>query len=132
MEEYFDYLRKAQESLKIAEISYEEKCYNSCANRSYYAMLQAALAALRKEGIKPPGRRVDYAWLQATFNERLIKRKKVYPADFRSALMDTMAIRHIADYEPRMVSPRLASQALRMAKKFVGVVTDTICGGERL
>jgi hypothetical protein len=46
--------------------------------------------------------------------------------------MDTMTIRHIADYDPRMVSRRLASQALRMAKKFAGVVIDTICEGERL
>jgi uncharacterized protein (UPF0332 family) len=78
--EYLNYLVKARENLQIAEYSFEQKCFNVCASRAYYAMLQAALTALAEEGIRAPGARIDHGWVQASLNERLIKRKKVYPS----------------------------------------------------
>jgi uncharacterized protein (UPF0332 family) len=39
-------LEKALESLRAAELCFQEKMYNSTANRAYYAMFQAAVFAL--------------------------------------------------------------------------------------
>lgn len=47
------YLDKAIESLAGAESEYANKRYNNCANRCYYAMFQAAIAALIAAGIRP-------------------------------------------------------------------------------
>lgn len=49
------YLSKAIESLEIAEIAFANGRYNSCANRSYYACFQAAIAALLDVGIRTSG-----------------------------------------------------------------------------
>ena len=51
------YLEKAIESLAGAESEHANKRYNNCANRCYYAMFQAAIAALIAAGIRPTGDR---------------------------------------------------------------------------
>jgi uncharacterized protein (UPF0332 family) len=43
------FLEKAQESLMVAKLAFDNNCYNSCANRAYYGALQAAIAALKKK-----------------------------------------------------------------------------------
>lgn len=128
--EYLNYLVKARENLRIAEYSFEQKCFNVCASRAYYAMFQAALAALVEAGLLAKDKRANHGWVQATFNERFIKRKKVYPASFKSMLMDTMITRHIADYRTRMVSRGLADKSLRAAQQFVETVTSVVQGEE--
>jgi uncharacterized protein (UPF0332 family) len=51
--EYLAYLEKAIESLAGAESEFANRRYNNCANRCYYAMFQAAIAALMAAGIHP-------------------------------------------------------------------------------
>ncbi|MBM4401461.1 MAG: HEPN domain-containing protein [Crenarchaeota archaeon] len=63
------YLSKAKENLRIAEIAFEEGCYNASVNRAYYAMLQAAIAALLNGGIEPKlGKGIDHGWIQSRFS----------------------------------------------------------------
>lgn len=123
-DEHFNYLIKARENLRIAEYSFEQKCFNVCVSRAYYAMFQAALAALVEADLLAKDKRADHGWVQATFNERFIKRKKVYLASFKSMLMDTMITRHIADYRTKMVSRGLANKSLKAARQFVKTVTN--------
>ncbi len=73
------FLNKAQENLKIAQLSFEHECYNACANRAYFAAFQAAISALMDKSFLPKGRN-DHKWVQSEFSEKLIKRQKVYPA----------------------------------------------------
>ena len=47
------YLYKALESLSSAQSELGNRHFNSSANRSYYACLQAAIAALLMEGPEP-------------------------------------------------------------------------------
>jgi uncharacterized protein (UPF0332 family) len=47
------FLKKSEESLNTARLSFEKEYYNSCVNRSYYAMFQAAVAVLFKAGVRP-------------------------------------------------------------------------------
>ena len=46
---------KAIESLASAESEYVNGRFNSCANRCYYSCFHAAVAALARHGIAPPG-----------------------------------------------------------------------------
>jgi uncharacterized protein (UPF0332 family) len=47
-----EFLAKAKENLKIAQISFENECYNAGANRAYFASFQSAIAALADQGIR--------------------------------------------------------------------------------
>ncbi len=57
-----DFLNKAKENLKIAQLSFEHDCYNACANRAYFAAFQAAIAALAKDGVQGKN---DHAYVQS-------------------------------------------------------------------
>ena len=48
-------IEKALESLKAAELCFDERLFNSSASRAYYAMFQAAVVALEKIGLNPKG-----------------------------------------------------------------------------
>lgn len=49
------FLAKALESLTGAESKLANGRYNNSANRAYYACYQAAVAALCRAGVRPPG-----------------------------------------------------------------------------
>ena len=119
-----EFLSKADENLKIAQISFEEKCYNACANRAYFAAFQAAIAALIHSDIKRG--KFDHKWVQAEFNERLIKRQKVYPGKLRAYLLKMQMLRNMSDYEHKKVSKTDASEQLRKAEEIVTFIRKEI------
>jgi len=47
-----EFLAKAEQNLRAAELLFENGLYDASANRSYYAALHAAVAALSGAGIK--------------------------------------------------------------------------------
>ena len=119
---------KAIESLASAESEYVNGRFNSCANRCYYACFQAAVAALARHGITPPGgSRAQWAhgFVQAQFVTQLIDRHKVYPAELRDTLNRLATLRRTADYTIDDVGRQQAERALRRARTFV----ETITGG---
>jgi len=56
---------KAKENLKAAQICFDNGLFNACANRAYYAALQAAVAALAHRGVKRD--KIDHGQVQADF-----------------------------------------------------------------
>ena len=48
-----DFLQKATKSLEVAEWCLENRYFDDCVNRCYYAILRAAVAALIAVGILP-------------------------------------------------------------------------------
>ena len=115
-----EFLKKAGENLSAAEVCFENALYNACANRAYYAALQAAVAALADRGIKRGN--VDHKWVQAEFNGRLIKRQKIYPGKIKSYLMKMQTVRNEADYEIHMVNKKVAWKQFVRAKEIVSLV----------
>jgi uncharacterized protein (UPF0332 family) len=95
------YLRKAEDSLTGAESEFANGRYDNCANRAYYACFQAAIAALLREGIRPPGQatRWGHDFVQARFVGDLINRRRMYLAPMREALFRGMELRQTADYK---------------------------------
>ncbi len=116
------FLAKALESLAGAETEYAERRYNNCANRSYYACYQAAVAALVLGGIRPNGPFWSHDWVQSTFAGLLINRRKLYPSDLSDDLGRLMSLRQRADYETLQITPTQATRALRRAREFVRAI----------
>ena len=115
------YLTKAYESLLTAESEFANGRYNSCANRSYYACLQAAIAAILNEGIRPAGQ-WNHQYVQAQFVGVLINKRKRYESELRRVLADNQSLRDKADYRPELVTATQASRALRRTRLFVTAI----------
>lgn len=120
-------IEKAQESLRAAELCYNEKLYNSMASRAYYAMFQAAVVALEQAGHRPKGERWSHEQLRSTFATELTRKRKLYPNYFATFLSEALEIRHQADYRAVAISERQARQLLKWARE----VVQAIKGGER-
>ena len=122
------FMAKARESLAGAESEFVNSRFNNCANRCYYACLQAARAALEKAGLKPTEPRLAFGhgFIQAHFVGELIGRKKRYPAGLRDTLARLLVLRQMADYEPELLSQTVAERALRRAEQFVSAVQEGV------
>ena len=115
-----EFLSKAEENLKAARLSFDSGLYNACANRAYYAALQAAIAILASKGFRRD--KIDHGLVQADFSQRLIKRTKTFPSKFRSYLMDMQTVRDQADYSVKDVSKRLASKQVSQSEDMIEII----------
>lgn len=115
-----EFLNKARENLKAAQICFENGLYNACANRSYYAALQAAVAALADKGITRAA--IDHKWVQADFSEMLVNRRKIYPAKLKSYLREMQILRNNADYKAADVSKKKVRIWLSCAQEMVACI----------
>ncbi len=128
MDEARVYLTKAVESLASAQADFAAARYNSCANRSYYACFQAAVAALLSAGIRPANPRGEWSheFVQSQFNGLLITRRKLYPVTLRRVLRDTIEVREKADYTLSSASERVANRVRRQAHEFVRAIQENL------
>jgi uncharacterized protein (UPF0332 family) len=110
-------LARAVESLQAAELCLREGLVNSAASRAYYAMFQAAQVALEAGGL------VRSEWshrgVQASFNQELIQRRKLYPRAFRDYLIAALTVRQAADYGESGISAEVAPRQVQRATTFV-------------
>lgn len=118
------YLAKAAESLAAAEGELANARYNNSVNHSYYSCFQAAIHALRLNGVRPRGAQDQWGhdFVQAQFVGLLINRHKLYPADLRQTLFRNLSLRHEADYGRTTVTQIEASRAVRRSRQFVDAV----------
>ena len=119
-----EFILKAEENLKAAELLFDNRFYNASANRSYYAALHAAVAALAAIGIRSEP--ISHKAVQANFPAELIQRRKVYPSRLKSYLTELQDARNDADYRSKSVSKNLASKLLAKAKEFVNQIAKEI------
>ncbi len=116
-----EFLKKAKENLKIAQMSFESECYNVCASRAYFSAFQAAIAALADKGCLARGKN-DHGYIQSEFSLRLIKRHKLYPAKVRTYLSDMQTERNKADYAENNIGKKVACRQLSQATEMVGLI----------
>lgn len=119
------FLSKAAESVVSAEADFTAHRYNSCANRSYYAAVQAAIAALLRENITPKGKWL-HTFVHARFDE-LVYRRKRYPSVLRGIWTRLHTLREKADYTSKLVTETEARRASRLSRDFVQAIR---AGGE--
>ena len=120
---------KALENLDSAASELTNRRYNASANRAYYAVFQAAIVALMREGVRPPGPQWGHAFVQAQFAGQLVTKRKAYPSALRDPLPRLEELRERADYKAAHVSQTQALRALRRAQEFIDAIAR---GGEKV
>ncbi len=123
------YLAKASESLASARADARARRYNSAANRAYYAAFQAAVSALIQARIRPANEDWSHRFVMSQFSGRLIRRRKLLPATFRSTLQELFDRRVMADYSSENVSARHARAAEVRAARLVEKVASAAWPG---
>jgi uncharacterized protein (UPF0332 family) len=114
--------QKAKQSLRVAELSYQNGCYDEAVSRSYFAALKGALALMASLGLRPKETsRIGY-WVQAHFANECIHRRKLMPAESARILADLRDLRVRAEYTAELMTERTARQALKMAREFLSAV----------
>lgn len=119
---------KALENIVSSASELTNRRYNASANRAYYAAFHAAIVALLRAGIRPPGVQWGHAFVQAQFAGQLVARRKIYPASLRDTLPRLLELRQRADYRLTHVSQTQAARGLRRAEEFVDAIER---GGEQ-
>ena len=116
-----EFFNKAEENLKIAQMSFENECYNACATRAYFSAFQAAIAALADKGCLAKGKN-DHGYIQSEFSLQLIKRRKIYPAKLSNYLSTMQAERNKADYSEKNIGKKVAYRQLTQATEMIGLI----------
>ena len=126
LEQVGTFLDKARESITGARVEYEGGRYNNSANRSYYAVFQAGIHALMKEGARLPGGGTEWghAFVEAQFVGLLINRRHRYDTTLRDAMRENRKLREDADYNSHGVASVRASRSLQRAERFVAAVVQ--------
>jgi hypothetical protein len=83
--------------------------------------LQAAIAALLREGIRPRGQ-WSHEFVQGQCVGVLLNQRHLYDRELRRVLADNQSLREKADYRPELVSPTQASRALRRTRTFIAAI----------
>ncbi|MCX6023355.1 MAG: hypothetical protein NTZ05_16830 [Chloroflexi bacterium] len=121
-----EFFAKAREGLLAAEAALDAGWFTVCARTAYFAAYHAAISALLHEGIVDRKGEWGHAFVQATFAEQLIVRRKIYPSSVSSTLKDGLELRHRADYTRTAISRRLADAAYRRSAELYRVVAQRI------
>lgn len=116
---------RARESLAGAASELQQGRYNNCANRSYSACFQAAIAALDEADVKPSGKggKWRHDWVQAQFGGTLVNRRKRFPSELSPFFNDVRKVREQADYQAIPVAEVLANRTFSRARRFVEALT---------
>jgi len=115
-----DYLEKAQSSYEGARACLEKQAFDSCVSRSYYAVFQAAIAALiQLTDFRPARGEWSHKATQAEFNRRLVMRRKVFSGQIGKTLLTLIEWRHRADYSPTNTGRQMARASTSLAEVFL-------------
>jgi uncharacterized protein (UPF0332 family) len=115
-------MARAENSLQAAQLCLAQRCLDSAASRTYFAMFQAAVCALEAHGMH----RTEWSQraLHAAFADVLLRRRKVLPALLAGALPGAMEIRHAADDRQPGPSQRQVQRVVRTAEQLVMAIKE--------
>lgn len=114
-EEIAALVKKAEESVKAAELLMADNYYGFAAARVYYAMFYLAEALLLTKQLTFS----KHAGVIAAFGEQFVK-TGLLPAKLHRYLISAYGYREIGDYEPlEKISKETAEQAVAWAQEFL-------------
>ncbi|MBI3797398.1 MAG: HEPN domain-containing protein [Deltaproteobacteria bacterium] len=119
--EWTVFLAKAQSNLRVARLAFENKEYDPCVSRAYYAVFHAEIAALLHFTELRP-RYWEHQPVQGEFNRRLIRERKVFSSDLANVHNSLVGRRHDADCRLYRTSGTVARRGLAKAEAFVQAV----------
>ena len=122
------YLRKAEAALSAARLLLQAKDGDGACNRAYYAMFDAAhaaLFALGVEGMTSPIK--THNGLIAKFGQEVILKGHL-PSTFGEDLNAVQRFRQVADYSGDLVADDKAAWAVERAEAFVAAIRSLLAG----
>lgn len=117
-------IARARRSATSANLLFDAADMNGACNRAYYAMFDAARAALLvdNESLKPESIKT-HSGLIAAFSLHLIKSGRI-PTHYGKSLRQADQIRLTADYSDEEIDRGTTSAAIDEANRFVEAVSD--------
>jgi len=120
------YMTKARRAIASARLLLADGDGDGACNRAYYAMFDAAHAALVDENSAlNPAMIKTHRGLIATFGERLIKTGRT-TADLGRSLNQVEQVRLLADYTGEDINLEKAQWAIDQAERFISAVETLI------
>jgi uncharacterized protein (UPF0332 family) len=110
-------LSKADDIWRAAKYCYDARLFDSCANRVYYTMFWAAVAALEGAGL-PVEQRWNHSKLLRLFKKELVE-SGIYPAAYSRYLANARKLCLQADQQLVQLEPRTVKQLLEQAREFI-------------
>lgn len=112
------FVRKSRRALRSARLDLRDGDADGAVNRSYYAMVNSAQAALLSSGVPEDKLPRTHSGLISAFGERAVKSGKVDP-EFGRAISKTESLRLRGDYTGAELDLAAAENALAGAERFV-------------
>ena len=124
------YMRKAERALgKAVLLLQAEKTEGAC-NRAYYAMHDAAHAALLAAGFESPDSIIKTRHsLIAEFSKKFVRDGQI-DASHGRAFNTVQQVRLLADYSAEPPSPDEAREAVKKAEAYVAAVRSLLAGSK--
>ena len=117
------YLKRAHQRLHATHVLLEDGAFEDACNRAYYAVFEAARAALAAVGQPIPK---SHRGLNSQFHEHVIRTDPQYIVEhIGQSLSKLEDIRLMADYMDKPPHPDQARDAFNMAKVFVAAIQST-------
>lgn len=121
-------LEKSERALRSARILLEIGDFEGTCNRAYYAMFDAAKAALVAAGSHAPGRTPKtHSGLMHAFGESIIKARRL-PEETGRHFKLAERLRLAADYQEAPIAAQDVVDLMKNAEAFVAAVRGTLPG----
>jgi uncharacterized protein (UPF0332 family) len=115
-------LDRAHESLAEAEIMAEQKHFNTCINRLYYACFYSVIALLETKGLSS----AKHSGVRSLFNKNFVM-TEIIGKDLAAVFNDLFEYRQESDYEDFFVMDEETARSLiEPAKRLIAIIEDNI------
>lgn len=122
-------MAKSHRALASAQKLLEDNDSDGACNRAYYAMFDAARAALiASKAPVPPEIAKTHSGLIAAFSLHLVK-PKLFPVELGRSLNKAEDLRLVADYKGDSISAEEARWVVQQARAFVEAVAERFMTG---
>jgi uncharacterized protein (UPF0332 family) len=119
-------MEKAQRAVEGARVPLDTGDTEGACSRAYYAMFDAAHAALRAAGVVAPDLQIKtHNGLLTLFSKELVRTKRV-DADLNRALNQVQQLRLVADYTGDPPEMEKTQWAVEQAEAFVAAIRSMI------
>lgn len=126
------YIAKAAHASRSASLLLEAGENEGACNRAYYAMFNAAHAALLWSGAHiNPAETKKHNSLIAAFGRHLVL-TGLLPTELGKALNRAESIRILADYTGEEIEQRKATEIVELGRLFINVIEEKFCPTTRL
>lgn len=117
-----DYMQKASRALASARLLLADGDLEGACNRAYYAMFDAAHAALLASGADSnPGETRTHRGLIAAFGKHLVHSGRI-PAELGKSLNQVERVRLLADYTGEEIDHEAAQWTVERAASFLDAI----------